>query len=202
MNGDRKSHPRLLEYLPSIYQDEREGSVLPALLTKFEHVLFGAPDANRKKRGLRQSILHLPDKFDPFRAGKEFLPWLSQWVALSLRDDWSTEQQRDFIANAIPLYHCRGTKRNLEELLKLFYGETPEVLEPEPIILQVGRSTVGVDTQLDVERPHYFEVTIKYPHAVPDERKKAQLAETALHLIDMAKPAHTYYRLKLAFREE
>jgi phage tail-like protein len=202
MSADQKSQPRLLEYLPAIYQEEREPSVLKPLLETFEEILFGRSGAHREYWGLRQFIRHLPNLFNPDETYDEFLPWLSQWVALSLRADWDKKKQREFIGYAIPLYHCRGTKRNLEEILRLFSGGTPEVVEPEPVTLQVGiRSTVGVDTWLGGERPHFFEVTIKYLRPTTDDREKVRLIETAHYLIERNKPAHTYYELKTIFPE-
>jgi hypothetical protein len=110
------------------------------------------------------------------------LPWLSKWTALSLRADLNENQQRDFIANIIQLYRWRGSKANLRRLLKIFTGGEAVITE-------------------DPETPHYFYVALSLPKEWREEpveflgRKK----EIAYGLIDLEKPAHTYYKLDFVY---
>ncbi len=131
---------------------------------------------------------------------KEFLRWLAGWVALSLRADWTPEQQRQFIAQIVPLYQQRGTKENLVELLKIYAGEDsdPQVTEPDDTPLQIGiHSQVGVDTQIGGAIPHYFQVSVKLPR--PDFELLKRQDDIVSALVDLQKPAHTYYDLTILY---
>jgi phage tail-like protein len=127
------------------------------------------------------------------RAPYEFLEWLAGWVALSLRADLDELRQRDFIARAVSLYHLRGTKKGLEEVLRI-YTRLASTIDELNTPFQIGvHSTVGVDTLLDGGAPHFFRVLIRL--AMPDPEQRRQHQEVATAIIDMEKPAHTYYKL-------
>lgn len=131
---------------------------------------------------------------------KEFLRWLAGWVALSLRADWTPEQQRQFIAKIVPLYRRRGTKENLVKLLKIYAGEDsdPQVTEPVDTPFQIGvHSQLGVDTQIGGAIPHYFQVSVKLPR--PDFELLKRQDDIVSALVDLQKPAHTYYDLTILY---
>lgn len=167
----------LLEYLPAIYAED---PFLARFLLAFEKVLLGRDDAPAGEapnpKGLEQVIDGLAALYDPMQTPEEFLPWLSQWTALSLRADMTLEQQRRFVAQVIQLYQFRGTQENLQELLKVYVDAMPTVV-------------------VDEDEPYSFHVTIKLP------RMEAQYTqrqfEIAQALIELEKPAHTNYKLHL-----
>jgi len=182
-----------LSHLPQLY---REDPFLGLFLLVFEQVLTGGregdfgPDVT-PPLGLEQIIGGVPALLDPKTTRSDFLPWLAGWVALSLRADWSAEQCREFIGRIVPLYQRRGTKANLQELLEIYTGVTPEIQDAAGVALQVGvRSTIGTDTYLEGSRPHYFEVHVNLP---ADLATIARQREIITALIDMEKPAHTCY---------
>jgi phage tail-like protein len=161
-----RSAQRLLSYLPAIYREE---PFVGRYLWAFEQVLLG----------LESQIDHLAQLFDPYDAPDAFLPWLSSWVAFTLRADLDESRQREFLANVVSLYRRRGTKENLQNLLIIFTrGGVPAITE-------------------DPARPHYFKVTMHLPRDESEE----QLRQSAIAhaLIDLEKPAHTYYDLDLRF---
>jgi phage tail-like protein len=161
-----QSAQRLLSYLPALYREE---PFVGRYLWAFEQVLVG----------LERQIDDLAQLFDPAEANKAFLPWLSSWVAFTLRADLDENQQRKFLANVVSLYRRRGTKENLQKLLTIFTrGGVPTITE-------------------DPQRPHYFHVTMRLPRDVAE----VQLRQSAIAhaLIDLEKPAHTYYDLDLLF---
>jgi phage tail-like protein len=182
-----------LSHLPQLY---REDPFLGLFLVAFEQVLTGGREADFEPDvvplpGLEQMIGELPALLDPKTTRSEFLPWLAGWVALSLRADWSAEQGRQFIGRIVPLYQRRGTKANLQELLEIYTGVTPEIQDAAGVALQIGvRSTIGTDTYLEGSRPHYFEVHVNLP---ADLATIARQREIITALIDMEKPAHTTY---------
>lgn len=161
-----QSAQRLPAYLPAIY---REDPFLARYLWAFEQALVD----------IEQRIDGLARFFDADSTDPEFLPWLSSWVAFTLRPDFGLTQQRRFLARIAPLYRRRGTLQNLQELLTIFTrGGVPTITE-------------------DPAKPHYFKVSMRLPKDAPDMQQRQSAIAHAL--IDLAKPAHTYYDLTLLF---
>jgi phage tail-like protein len=192
----------LLQYLPAIYQEHPLlGQFLPAfekiLLGRQDGVDFSEPDeVSFPAKGLEETIAGIATLFDPLRTPRDFLPWLAGWTALSLRADLDEIKQRDFIANIIQLYRRRGTKENLQEFLSIFTIGTPIVKELDFPEFQIGKAaTIGVDTYLGGGPPHFFEVEVNLPRVTPEVLSR-QL-EIIHALIELEKPAHTYYELKV-----
>lgn len=205
---------RYLEYLPSVYQQDAQVGLpnfLGRFLLAFEQVLTGLGEVDEP--GLEEILDGIVDPvssafrlagvhryFDPGpylpeqeRAPAEFLEWLSGWVALTLRADLDEVRKRDFIARAVSLYHLRGTKRGLEEFVRI-YTRLGMTINELNIPFQIGvHSTVGVDTLLDGGAPHFFRVLIRVPVANPEQIR--QYREVATAIIGIEKPAHTHYVL-------
>jgi phage tail-like protein len=161
----------LLSLLPAIY---REDEFVGRYIAAFEQVLLG----------LERQIDDISKLFHPLTTQADFLPWLSSWVAFTLRADLQEPEQRAFLAKVVSLYRRRGTKQNLLDLLAIFTRAEPsEVVE--------GAADPGVDA------PHFFRVTINLKRAPPAE----QLHQFAISraLVDLEKPAHTDYELKFVF---
>lgn len=202
-----------LEYLPALFQQEAEvgqPNFLGRFLLAFEQILTGLGDVDEP--GLEEILDGIvnpnnPDEFllagvqryfdpgpelpEPLRAPPEFLAWLAGWVALTLRADLDELRQRDFIARAVSLYRLRGTKQGLEEAIRIYtrLGVTINELNTS---FQVGvHSTIGVDTLLGGGGPHYFRVLIRVP--TPEPELLRQYRQVVTDIIDMEKPAHTYY---------
>ena len=193
MSADVRSIPgTLIKYLPAIYQED---DFLGTFLLAFEKLLLGRDDgAPFPSPGLEETIAGLALLFDPLTTPEEFLPWLAQWTAFSLRADFESEQRREFIAKIIQLYRRRGTLQNLQDLLAVFVKGQHTITETAGGELQVGvNSTVGVDTWIGGGPPHFFMVTISLPRA--DTATIQRQIEIADALIEMEKPAHTSYAL-------
>ena len=185
--------PNLLDYLPAIYQDD---PFLSQFLLAFEEILLGrTSDLNFPANGLEQTIAQLPKLFDPDQTPEAFLSWLASWVAFSGRADLQPIQQRAFIARVISLYRRRGTKENLQELLKIFVRGEPSIREPGGTEFQIGKTAhIGQDTFLAGGAPHFFEVEINLSGDLEPNLRSRQI-EIARALIELEKPAHTYYKL-------
>ncbi|HEY9026500.1 MAG TPA: phage tail protein, partial [Burkholderiaceae bacterium] len=150
--------------------------------------------------GLEETIGAMARYFEPGatlpddrRAPAEFLPWLAGWVALTLREDWDELRQRDLIAQAASLYRQRGTKRGVEAFLTIYTRlgvEVDELGTP----MQIGtHSSIGVDTLLGGGAPFYFSVRLLLP--TPDPAQIKAQREVAAAIVDLQKPAHTFYTL-------
>jgi len=165
MTTSTNSAHRLLSLLPAIY---REDEFLGRYLWPFEQVLLG----------FESTIDGIAQLFDPLTTREEFLPWLSTWMAFTLRADLDATQQRAFLSQVIPLYRRRGTRENLEKLLAVFTK---------------GVSTV---TESDTDA-NQFHVTVRLPIATPKEQLRQSAIARAL--IELEKPAHTSYDIEFQF---
>ncbi len=191
----------LLGNLPAVLQEDRVAGApnfLGRFLLGFEQQMLGLGDAAHP--GLEETIARIYRYFEPgvafsddARAPREFLQWLAGWVALALREDWDDLRQRDLIAKAAPLYRLRGTKRGVEEFLRI-YTRLGVSIDELGSAFQVGvHSTVGVDSVLDGGAPFFFQVRVLLPS--PDPALIKTQREVAHAIVDLQKPAHTYYSL-------
>lgn len=179
---ERERPSSYLQYLPAVL---REGPFLGRFLLGFEAVLSGWVDpppgvpASSMPVGLDYALDTMSRYFDP-RSGhtpSAFLPWLAQWVALTVRDDWSEETRRALIASIVPLYKLRGTKDGIVQALQIALGEHASVIVTEPD-----------------EPAHYFRVSLMV--GVEDDAEQIQKTiRMAESVVDQQKPAHTFYSL-------
>jgi phage tail-like protein len=185
--------PKLLDYLPAIYQEDY---FLKQFLQAFDDILFGTvTEPKFPAEGIEQTIAQIPKLFDPQTTPEDFLSWLAEWTVFSIRNDLDLRKQRDFIAQVIPLYRRRGNMNNLKDLLSIFVSGEPTIIEPGVTEFQIGKtSNIGKDTFIAGGVPHYFEVEINIPGDLDNKLIQRQI-EIASALIDLEKPAHTYYKL-------
>lgn len=198
-----RSPSHLLEYLPAIYQAD---PFIGQFLLAFEKILLGLnddvpfpkpnDDVKFQPQGLEETIANLAILFDPKETPEEFLSWLAGWTTFSLRADLNLLQQREFIAKIVGLYRRRGTKENLQQLLETFTIGKPTIEESSTAEFQIGvHSTIGKDTYLSGGAPHFFRVTVPLPRL--EQSQLARQREIIKALIDLEKPAHTYYEIEV-----
>jgi phage tail-like protein len=207
VDDSRERRTKLIDLLPAIYQDpgiEGRSNYLPRFLSAFERVLFGTIQSNEAAednkavadmettQGMRDKIVQLGKLLDPWLAEDKFLAWLAGWMALSLRSNLAPERKRELIANMIPLYRIRGTRKYLEKLLSLCV-DAPTAIEEEDVpALQIGKhSTLGKDMYIGGGAPHFFRVKMVASQlSVPALEEQRRLA---YEVVELAKPAHTAY---------
>jgi phage tail-like protein len=204
----KSAYGRLMNHLPSIY---RQSKALESLLMLFEDFLFGGhdpasetdpgPDRILHAAGIEEKVDAIATLFDPRSSPDEFLPWLSQWVALSDYGGLSTTQRRRLIQGIVPLYALRGTKPYLERLLQLFTPDKTRIHidDTPPGGFAVGKARVGIDTLLAPERPHWFKVRVALPGAEDAEGnhvRRTAMRQYLYRVIDLAKPVHTVFELE------
>ncbi len=194
-----QSASSLVQSLPAIYQED---PYLGQWLLAIEKILLGRQDGVKfpetgvpfPAQGIEENIAGVAKYFDPYQTPEEFLSWLASWTAFSLRADIGLTEQREFVAKIAQLYRWRGTKKNLQDLLSIFTVGVPTVVEEEDEGVQIGvRSTIGKDMYLGGEKPHFFRVKISLPRVAPTVQERQM--EIARALIDLEKPAHTFYEL-------
>ncbi len=208
-----------------IYKEgEKKPSFMERYFMIFEDVLDGI-DIDRIKKDDIDRIEIIPDLFHPaftflFNNGAgtfippleeehtrefrdifstdmdDFLSWFAGWVGLSLKENWDKQRRRTILAKIIPLYRIRGTKKGLEEFLKICTGYSVEIIE-ELKSFQVGiTSHVGIDMMLGGLPPYHFIVKVTMPEKDDVLQSKRKMIE---ELINMEKPAHTTFKLKLNY---
>jgi phage tail-like protein len=172
-------------------------------------VLTGVGDPGQP--GLDELLDRVPGYLDPERTPAAFLDWLAGWVALPLRGDLEAGlrdegadgdraavehrvRARGLIAGAVSRYRLRGTRRSLEELVRVLTGGLSPTINEMAAGFQLGVScSVGVNTLLDGGAPHFFHVLLRLPQ--PDPRARRRVEELVRAILDVEKPAHTRYRL-------
>lgn len=161
---------RLLSHLPAILQED---PYLGKFLAPFEEILLE----------LEQTIGGLSKFFDPQATPAEFLDWLAGWVAFTLRADLDEIHKRDFISRAVTLFRLRGTRKGVEMALQTFTRLVPAITE-------------GADPAKPADfRPHYFHVLLRI--ADPDPVKRKRYVDIATAILEIEKPAHTYYTVEV-----
>jgi len=187
-----------MEFLPAVYrQGEVDGKAnfLGRFLKIFEKLLSGIDDDGKAQArevvGIEQILDKIHDYVDPLftppMAGSsqdiaDFLAYLANWVALSLDENWDERSKRRLLKRIVPLYKRRGTKAGLTEYLEIFVG-----------------SNVAIDEFLVGESlPHFFVVTITFSD-ISNIGFVSETVNATKAILDLEKPAHTYYKLRFQF---
>jgi len=157
-----------LEYLPGMYQSD---AFMGRFLLIFESILDP----------IERQVADIHHYFDPHLAPPEMLKWLASWLGLVMDERWPEVRRRELVASAGPLYAWRGTKRGLSELLRLYTGVEPEIVEPT--LSQVSR---------DLRLAYTFTVRLTVPaDSLIDEA-------VVRRIVEMEKPAFAAAAIELA----
>jgi len=133
-----------LRYLPAIYQEDPiSREFLERFLSIFETVFYD----------LETDIGNVSDYFDPDIVLPGFLAWLASWLNLAMEEDWTDDKKRYFIKRAPVLYKLKGTRESLEELIRLYTGKIPVILEHsrtgKPMVISKdGSFILGINSLL------------------------------------------------------
>ncbi len=110
--------PSWLSYLPEIY-DEGEDSFLGRYLSIFQE-LYGK---------MTRNIAGMPQKLYPQHADRDMMEWLAKALGMENVEIWEEAQLEYLLSNWYRLSKIRGTKAYMEELVKLFVGTVPYIVE-------------------------------------------------------------------------
>lgn len=199
-----------IEYLPEIFRRQSVSGTQPFLaqyLKIFEALLSGRADSDAES--LDKEILEFPNRIDAGQTpidrrsadimDSEFLTYLAGWVALSLDQNWKLDKKRRWLRRIVSLYKKRGTLAGLTEYLHMFIGDQVFVEEPSGgfIVGEQENSTIGVNTFIAGAPAYYFQVKINYGYAPEAFRIDLwrNLRKGIQAIVDLEKPAHTYYSL-------
>lgn len=206
------SPSQYLRHLPEIFRPASadDEPFAGQYLKIFEALLAGREDSlvsSRPILGLDEKIANIIEHLDPSLTPieedsllpileSEFLSYLAGWVALALDENWDLGKRRDWLRTIVSLYKRRGTKEGLTRYLHTFVGNQATLDEPPGNFVVGDTSTVGDDTFI-AGAEYYFRVRIAYAFgSIPfdiDEWKN--LLDGSKAIVDLEKPAHTYYTL-------
>jgi len=85
----------------------------------------------------------LVELIDPLMTDARFLPWLASWVGFDLDGSLPVHQQRELVRRAIRLYRTRGTRRGIEEMVRVLTSAPVRIRErvkAQPMVL--GKNAV------------------------------------------------------------
>ncbi|MCJ7625380.1 MAG: phage tail protein [Anaerolineaceae bacterium] len=184
-----------MKYLPELY---RSDEIMGRFLMLFES--FWKP--------IEQQIDQAYCYFDPDLTPEKFLPWLASWVGVYWDDSLPERRKRRLLHSAVSLYQGRGTKKALEEFLRIYSDGEVEIIEHPAHNLVLGKhSRLGLKVALGKNNfPHTFSVNMKIRKAdfeFQQPTDTAQFEKTYQRKIDTIieaqKPAHTACKLNLKF---
>jgi len=123
---------------------------------------------------------------DPALAPVDFVEWLAGWVGLDLDQTWDEKRRRELVARAHRLYDFRGTSGGLADLIELYTGTRPEIIDgggvawsPTPGAPMPGSDDAVLVVRLDVS-------------------DSGGVDETRLeNMVEMSKPAHVVHRIEI-----
>ncbi len=110
--------PSWISFLPEIYW-EGEDSFLCRYLKVFQ----------RLYEKMSQKIENMPHMLYPEHGDRRILEWLAEWFAIENIEIWDDRQLAYLLLNQNRLSGMRGTKAYMKELVRLFTGYTPYIIE-------------------------------------------------------------------------
>lgn len=105
-------------YLPEVYRESEE-SFLYRFLKIFQSVY----------EDLTKQISTMPHRLYPKHSDMEILEWLAGWFDMENAGIWNREQLIYLLENQSRLIPIRGTKKYMEEMIKLYTGHMPFIVE-------------------------------------------------------------------------
>ena len=205
-----------LRYLPATYQEDARGQdFLERYLSLYESMSLE----------IDEKVSNITQYFDADVQGKEFLDWLSSWLAILIDENWPESKQRILLKESFELYKCRGTQKTLRRMIEIYTGSKVAIVEHwrlrPPIILN-QMVKLGINSFVGPKRTQRliveetsrigeftldeFEDSPEAPFAkdaydftvIADTSKLTNASDekTLRRLIESEKPAHTRYFLR------
>lgn len=166
-----------MKYLPEVYERDRESaSFLERYLNIFQTVY----------EDMTKRIEDAPALFEPWTAARAPLLWMAQWLSVENLNLWNEAQLRYLTANAVRLYQYRGTVRYLKEILKLYTGREPYIIERHQLEPYFDKSPAAADLKRLYSSGTYEFTVLLDAEGVEANNRAGILRQ----LVEMAKPAN------------
>lgn len=169
-----------MSYLPEVYRESEE-SFLYRFLKIFQSVY----------EDLTEQIATMPHRLYPQHSDMEILEWLAGWFDMENAGIWNREQLIYLLENRHRLIPIRGTKKYMEEMIRLFTGHMPFIVEYHA--LSRYKSDLKRTKQLErLYGDHAYAVTVVLSEQAVDNQKDIAI----LHrVMEDAAPAFIECRL-------
>ncbi|MBW3615206.1 MAG: phage tail protein [Actinobacteria bacterium] len=115
VEGLETPHPIALQ-LPGLFQDDDFTRRFTSALDEVLAPIFVTLDA-------------IEAYVDPWLTPDDFLLWLSEWVGIPVDHGLPQERKRALVAGAASLYGWAGTAKGIADLVELYSGVRPEVVD-------------------------------------------------------------------------
>jgi phage tail-like protein len=171
-----------MDYLPAVYRNaDSKSAFLERYLALFQTLY---EDLNRQ---IGSSAL----LFDPCAGPADFLRWTASWFGERDLSIWPEEKLRRFLPQAVELYRRRGTARSILDLLELYTGERPFLVENAKL-----KRFRGAGEFHSIYAPLYGENSWEFTVLIREKYLRSPGERGALlKLIEEMKPAQTSVRL-------
>lgn len=168
----------IIEYLPAFYRENQENfNFLSRFLGLYQSLIYD----------LQHEIDNVSKYFDIDFTDREFLLWLSKWVGIEYPFIWEKENFKTFIKNSFGFYQKKGTKECMEQVLALYLGNPPKILETYKILEFYEGRTYDEDA-----KKLYSDDIYSFFVFVEDKWiKNAESLQNVKKLLDSFKPAYT-----------
>lgn len=108
------------DLLPGCFRDqENRNGFLSRFLAVFETLFLE----------MQEKINGISNYFDPETVESEFLSWLAGFTGCPDMTDWPEKKQREWIQRSFMFYQKKGTLQGMAEVLQLFTGTRPGIVE-------------------------------------------------------------------------
>lgn len=166
-----------IEYLPDIYMEEKESaSFVERYLGMFQSLY----------EDMTEQIRKIPQYLDFEVGNRAFLKWLAEWISIEDSYLWKEEQLRYLLKNGMELYKKRGTVGYLKEMIKLYTGKEPYVVEYHQLELYMKQAAYAEKLRTLYGFNHYiFTVIVDMDRKITN--KEYQVLK---RIVELAKPAH------------
>ncbi|MFZ9017592.1 MAG: phage tail protein [Ilumatobacteraceae bacterium] len=162
------------------------GHLLPAMFQDDEFAQRWCAGLDDVVAPVPSTLDNLSAYLDPRLAPEDFVEWLAIWVGLELDQTWSIGRRRELVARAHSLHDARGTAAGLADLIELYLGGRPEIVDGGGVVWSAvpGASLPGSDDG---------ELVVRLEVADAEALDMARLES----LVAANRPAHVRYRIEL-----
>ena len=167
-----------LRYLPAVFQEDKESSdFLERYLSLFETFLS---DSERR-------IDRIAKWFDINAVSGEYLRWLASWLSVAYNENWPEDKLRILLHRIPELYKKRGTRDGIEEMIEIFTGDRPFIVEQFQLKCVKDEEVLELLSRLYGNDPYSFCVLLK-----PGQIRTKGDYLTVRQILETEKPAHTH----------
>lgn len=174
---DRQTYTK---YLPEIYTNESKDSFLDRYLSLFESFM----------QDIEEKIDFISHNFDPEKTSGDMLRWLCSWLDIDVDFTWSDDKIRKLIKRAPYIFERRGTKEAIEEILEIYLGVKPIIIENFQLnCMRQNAEMIDLVNSLYGNNPYNFTVLAMLDRELSDDEKIS-----IKKILDNESPAYCTYK--------